>query len=474
MKGSYDMKRSSGWYKTLAVMTALVLVVGACGSTAAPSTGGASAATSAAPSAAAASVAPAASASAAAVNACGDGAVALSIWGGYPELDPVFKKAGEAYKALHPNVDLTVFSTDLRGFEQKLTTALPSGTGGDIIVRTPNFLSRFIDQNLMAPLPDDLATFVKGGAYDPTFVTDSTVNGKLWSVPLFSGGTAIYYNKDMLAEANVTPPTTMEELFAAAKKLAKLDASGAVVRSGQSLRLSGQGSGVAEKFWILLLQYGRTLIKETSPGKWAADFNGPEGVKLFQTYVDFLQNKVDSLNIDHDAKAFETKATAMFLREPWVIAEIAATAPDLLGKYGTISPPVGDLGGGEYMFVPTASKNQACAWDFIKFMTAQEQQLSLATIAGWMPARVDLDLTEFLKANPTYEGFLKRPAGFKLTLTPPLPEFDEIETKLATNLVAAYADYANLAGQPDKIQALLNKWADETNQILKKNNHFGG
>lgn len=464
------MKQPQAWIKSLAVGAAMVIVVGACGS------GTTSSAPSAAASAAASVAGSAAPApSVAAVKACGDAPVTLSIWGGYPELDPVFKKAGEAYKAKNANVDLTVFSTDLRGFEQKLTTALPSKTGGDIIVRTPNFLSRFIDQGLMAPLPDDLATFVKGGAYDPTVVQDSTYTDKLWSVPLFSGGTAIYYNKEMLAEAGIAnPPTTMDELFAAAKKLAKLDASGNVVRSGMSLRLSGQGSGVAEKFWILLLQYGRTLIKETSPGKWVADYNGPEGVKLFQTYVDFLQNKVDSLNIDHDAKAFETKATAMFLREPWVIAEIAATAPDLAGKYGTISTPVADLGGGEYMFVPAASKNQACAWDFIKFMTEQDQQLSLASIAGWMPARKDLDLTDFLKANPTYEGFLKRPDGFKLTLTPPLPEFDEIETKLATNLVAAYADYANLTGQPDKIQALLNKWADETNQILKKNNHFGG
>ena len=51
--------------------------------------------------------------------------ITLNIWGGYPEIDAVYKKAGEAYTALHPNVTFTVFSTDLRGFEQKLTTALP-------------------------------------------------------------------------------------------------------------------------------------------------------------------------------------------------------------------------------------------------------------------------------------------------------------------------------------------------------------
>jgi len=291
-------------------------------------------------------------------------------------------------------------------------------------------------------------------------------------VPEFISGTALYYNKDMFAAAGIAnPPTTMDELWADAKKLAVVDASGNVTRSGHSFRLSGQGSGVAEKFGILLLQYGHELLKETSPGHYAADYNGPDGAKLFQIYVDSLRDKIDSPNIDHDAKAFETKATAMFAREPWVVADIAANAPDLVGHYGTISLPAGEWTSTETMFVPASAANPACSWDFIKFLTDQEQQLTIPPIAGWLPARADLDLTAFLAANPGYEGFLKKPDAMKFVLTPPIPEFDELETKLATHLVDGYADYANLAGHPDKIQALLNTWADETNQILATNGH---
>lgn len=167
------------------------------------------------------------------------------------------------------------------------------------------------------------------------------------------GSTALFYNTDMLAEAGLAgPPKTMDQIIEYARKLAKLDANGDVVRSGLSLRISGQGSGVAEKFWILLYQYGHNLLKETSPGKWKADYNGPAGVKLFQMYVDFLQEKVDSPNIDHDAKAFETKQTAMFARESWVVADIATNAPDLVGHYGSVALPVGELGSFETMYVP--------------------------------------------------------------------------------------------------------------------------
>jgi multiple sugar transport system substrate-binding protein len=461
------MKQSVGWKKGLALGMVFGLAFAACGpaattapSAAAPSTAGGGTESSAP------------SASTAVANPCGDAAVTLNVWGGYPELDPVYKKAGDAYKALHPNVDFTVFSTDLRGFEQKLTTALPSNTAGDVIIRTSNFLSRFIDQGLIAPVPDDLLGFVTKDHFSDTVLSDSTYNDKIVGVPVFSSGTALYYNTDMLSEAGLSgPPTSMDQIWEYAKKLAKTDASGNVTRSGLSLRLSGQGSGVAEKFWILLLQYGHGIVKETSPGKYAADYNGPEGAKLLQIYVDALRDKIDSQNIEHDAKAFETKATAMFAREPWVVADIATNAPDLVGHYGSISLPVADLGSSETMFVPTSAPNAACSWDFIKFMTEQDQQLSIPPISGWLPGRNDLDLTAFLAANPGYEGFLKKPSGMTVSVTPPIAEFDELETKLATHLVDAYADYANLAGNPDKIQALLNTWADETNSILAKGGH---
>jgi hypothetical protein len=107
-------------------------------------------------------------------------------------------------------------------------------------------------------------------------------------------------------------------------------------------------------------------------------------------------------------------------------------------------------------------------------MREPAQQQNLTKVSGWLFARKDVDLTDFLAANPTYEGFLKHPDNYQLYVTPPIAEFDEIETKLATHLVDGYADYENLAGKPDAIKALLDGWANETNDILKANGHYGG
>jgi len=454
--------------RTFAVGAAFVLAVSACssGATTAPTTSGAapSGGASGAPSAAA--------------NACGTDPITLNIWGGYPEIDPVYKAAGEAFTKTHPNVSFTVFSTDLRGFEQKLTTALPSKTAGEVIVRTTNFLSRFIDQGLLDKLPDDIKSAVTAnGAYAPEVVKDNTYKNDVWGMPIFTGGTGIYYNTDDYTAAGITnPPASLDDLYNNAQKLAVKDASGNLTRSGWSLRLSGQGSGVAEKFWILLIQKGKTLIRETpdGSGKWVAEYNGPEGQALFQTYVDILKQGIDTETIDADAKAFEAHETSQFLRESWVINDIATNAPNLVGHYKTVSPPVGDILTTEAMFVPADAQNKDCAWDFVRFMREPAQQQNLTKVSGWLFARKDIDLTQFLADNPAYEGFLKRPDNFQLYLTPPIAEFDEIETKLATHLVEGYADFENLAGHPDKIKALLDGWAQETNDILKTNGHYGG
>ena len=82
------------------------------------------------------------------------GTVALTLSSGYSEMDPVYKKAADAYHALHPNVTITVSSTDLRSYEQKLTIALPTKTSTDIVEHSLAFLTPFVDQNLLAPVPD--------------------------------------------------------------------------------------------------------------------------------------------------------------------------------------------------------------------------------------------------------------------------------------------------------------------------------
>src|SRR2546422_11646399 len=57
--------------------------------------------------------------------------VELSIWGGDPEIAPIYQRAAEAYQQAHPNVKVTVPTTDIRDYERKLAASLPADTAGE-------------------------------------------------------------------------------------------------------------------------------------------------------------------------------------------------------------------------------------------------------------------------------------------------------------------------------------------------------
>jgi ABC-type glycerol-3-phosphate transport system substrate-binding protein len=61
----------------------------------------------------------------------------LTIWTGYPEIRPVYQAVAAEYTKTHPGVGFDFFSTTLREAEQKLTAAVPTGTGPESMTSVP-------------------------------------------------------------------------------------------------------------------------------------------------------------------------------------------------------------------------------------------------------------------------------------------------------------------------------------------------
>ena len=75
----------------------------------------------------------------------------LSIWTGYPELVPYYQAVADAYAKTKPGVTCTILSTSLREHEQKLSAAVPTGTGPDIYDVGFNISINFIEAGLIQP-----------------------------------------------------------------------------------------------------------------------------------------------------------------------------------------------------------------------------------------------------------------------------------------------------------------------------------
>jgi multiple sugar transport system substrate-binding protein len=397
-----------------------------------------------------------------------DKAVSLSIWTGWPELDPYFKKMADEYKKTNPNVSIEITSFPLRDFEKKVAAALPSKSAADILPLNPNLALRYIQGNMLQTTPDDLVKQNNSGIHQKVIVDTTVVNDKTYGVPAFMGASAIYYNKDMLKEAGLTDPPNVDNLLEYAQKLAKKDANGNLVRAGMSLRLSGGGSGVGEKFWNLLAQKGGSIVKEVSPGKYKANYNTEEGYQTLKMYVDMVHKyKTDDPNIKHDTEAFQTKLAAFYIRESNVIPDTKKKAPDL--NYGTVPLKANVISLINYYVSSTDKAKADAAWDFIRFITKPDNHKQLVAMSGWLAPRNDLDLSDLYKEFPQYKAFF---VNQDLQLYPPIPEFDEILTKFADRLATKGYTDPSFVDNPDKIKAFLNEAANETNDILKKNGHL--
>ena len=81
----------------------------------------------------------------------------------------------------------------------------------------------------------------------------------------------------------------MEEYTQYAEKLTQRDPDGNPTVSGWSMRLSGGGQGIAEKFWINLFQYGGSVFEPTADGKWRANYANEAGHETLKQYLDNVQ-----------------------------------------------------------------------------------------------------------------------------------------------------------------------------------------
>ena len=194
----------------------------------------------------------------------------LSIWTGYPELTPYYEAVAEAYKATHPGVSVTVFSTSLREAEQKLSAAVPTGTGPDIFDIGTNITVNFIEAGLIEPNDrGDRPVSPEQGLVSHSSSTSSRPTARATAYRCSSvRRPSTTTRRCSRRPGSPAPPATFPEMVDAARKMTKLDGSGRMTRSGISLRLSGQGSGIAEKFRFVLEPAGGSLIVKTPSGKW--------------------------------------------------------------------------------------------------------------------------------------------------------------------------------------------------------------
>jgi multiple sugar transport system substrate-binding protein len=238
----------------------------------------------------------------------------ITVWSGYPEMEPFYRHVADGMKAKFPNLEVSVEAIPLREHEKRVALTLASGEHRALVIELgAASAGRYLNNDLLPKAPAGVAAFVSNPANFTAFFSErASLGGAVYGAPLFHGQVALFYNLDMFKAAGLAkPPATMDEYNADAEKLTQRDASGKATVSGWSLRLSGGGQGVAEKFWINLFQFGGNILTQTADGKWKATLANEAGRNALKQYlVNIHKTKTVSPEMPADAEAFERGQTA--------------------------------------------------------------------------------------------------------------------------------------------------------------------
>jgi len=345
----------------------------------------------------------------------------------------------------------------------RILTATTSGQGPDVL-NIGNTWSASL-QATGALLPWDAKNLAKIGGKD-RFV-DSALGstgaaGKdPAAVPLYSMAYALYYNKQIFADAGITqPPATWAELVADGKKIAA---------KGKS-PLGAEGSNLSENIhhvFVFAKQHGADFF--TADGK--ADFTGDGVVTAVKQYVDLMAK--DKVIPTGDAEYAQNQSVSDFAKGKQAMLLWQSASANLKSQgmnessYGVAPVPVqsGTPGTGTQVNSMVAGINLAVfknthnldgATQFVKFMTSDAEQKILNTAYSSIPP-VKAAQTDAAFNSPS-NAVLKDTLAKSAAALPQVADESQFETAVGTAVKDLFADVAaGRAVTTDSVKAKLEK-----------------
>lgn len=269
-------------------------------------------------------------------------------------------------------------------YPDKVRTALLGSNPPDVFELTNPTVDQ-VKAGLIEPL-DDLIDPVKSD-FNPVALKPLTINGKIYAIKMINDMGMIYYRKSLLQKAGVQPPTTMDELIAASKKLSSGSVKGLYI---------GPDGGVNALSYIL---------------GWAAggDFLSDDNKIVFNTSrVALAYEKLKELNASGgvlpdaptfwwDPSSFTQGLCAMQWCGLWAMPGITKALGD---DFDVIPWPALDAQGQPATFfggwaemVSAKSKNVAAAKEYVKYLWIDNSEIQKDWNVGYgfhVPPRISI------------------------------------------------------------------------------------
>lgn len=223
-----------------------------------------------------------------------------------------------------------------------------------------------VQNAVLAPVPDDLAGFVRDG-YAAGTVDAATIDGTLYGVPTEVSVYMLVSNMLLLRDAGFdTPPTTWDALREMAEETQTENNQGRTETAGFAFFQSGSGAGMVHPWYALTFSEGGAPYSEDGDVQIASD----AGQAALERMAGLVRDGIVDPTVDaYDA--FPAGGAAMMIMANWYESAIA----DGLGSLDDVAVsqiPMGDdwrtLQYAFFMAVDSGSDQQDAAWDLVRYL----------------------------------------------------------------------------------------------------------
>jgi multiple sugar transport system substrate-binding protein len=314
--------------------------------------------------------------------------------------------------------EVEVVAVPWDAIDERLTTAVASGSGPDVLQVGLSKLRTYADAGALLPLDEELDdypgiapdNFADGVAGEAT-----AVGGEIVSIPWVSDTRVLFYRSDILEENGIdAPPATWDELREDAKTLA------------------ARGDG----------QYGYYIPQWDSPlpvvMTWSnggdiidadgtVNFDTPEFAEAVDIYTGLYADGSVPTNGDFDqTQGFVSGVAPMLISGPYLANSIADAAPELEGKWGVTTVPEAESGtslfAGSNLAVWHNTPRKDSALSLLEFLSEPETQLGWYDLTGELPSVKAALEDEALTNDPLVEVYSAQLADSKVL--PMVPNWD--------------------------------------------------
>jgi raffinose/stachyose/melibiose transport system substrate-binding protein len=343
----------------------------------------------------------------------------ITLWHWMTDRDETFKKLAEEYKAKTGiDVEIQLFAPS-DSFSQKVIAAAQANVLPDIygVLDKKSILADFIKAGLIEDLTP--AMTADNGAWQKSFFPKAlSVNQfeagnsydtkpGIYGVPIDVTNMQMLYNKKLLAKAGIAaPPKTYDEFIKDVEALKRVGITPFVSGWGELWLADCFASNYA--FNIM----GEEKVIDTFKGK--VKYTDPDWIKVLGIFADLrdkgaLLDGIVTKGNKYAEQDFALERVAFTFNGSWAVNVYHDMNPKL--EYGVMLPPAISTahplkiwgGAGSSFVVNGQSTNKEKAIDFLKWLTAKDQQALLSKETNNLPANHEA----MADIGPILENFAK-------------------------------------------------------------------